>query len=169
MKKLLLLAAAASLCIAVPAFAQAPQNAKLSIVGGIQMKAGEWIRDDQRFAPRNLDVRSGGRVTLRNKAKTEDPHTISVVKKSDLPKTAQQAFECAACGPFFEAHQVNEDTGDVGQPVVNVGQPGFDQPGDSLFVAPDATVRFDVSADRGKSLYYLCAVHPWMQGKLRVR
>ena len=169
MKKLLVAAVAASLCLAVPAYAQAPQNAKLSIVGGVQMKAGKFIKDDQRFSPSSLVVRSGGRVTLRNKAKTEDPHSISVVKKSDLPKTPQQAFECAVCGSFFQAHQVNEETGEVGQPVVNVGRPGFDQPGDSLFVAPGATVRFDVSADRGQTLYYMCAVHGWMQGKLKVK
>jgi hypothetical protein len=167
------LAGAAALCASAatiaPAMTQAPKTAKLSIVGGVQMKAGKFIRDDQRFAPRNLEVRSGGSVRLRNRAKTEDPHTISLVKKSDLPRTAQQAFNCEACGPFFGAHQVNEETGDVGVPVVNVGEQGFDQPGDSIFIAPGATVKFDVSADRGKSLYYLCAVHPWMQGKLRVR
>jgi plastocyanin len=173
LRLVLALGAAAALCASAaaiaPAMTQPPKTAKLSIVGGIQMKAGKFIRDDQRFTPANREVRSGGSVRLRNRADTEDPHTISLVKKSDLPRTAQQAFNCEACAPFFGAHQVNEETGDVGVPVVNVGEPGFDQPGDSLFVAPGATVRFDISADRGKTLYYLCAVHPWMQGKLRVK
>jgi hypothetical protein len=168
----LLVAGIASLCasamLIAPALGQ-PQTAQLRIVGGTTMKPGEWIKDDQRFAPRNLDVRSGGSVRLRNKAKTEDPHTLSLVRKSDLPKTAVEAFNCEACGPFFGAHQVNEETGEVGQPLVNVGPEGFDQPGDSIFVPPGGTVRFDVSADRGTNLYYLCAVHAWMQGKLRVR
>jgi hypothetical protein len=159
----------ASALVIAPAIAQAPQQAKIDIVGGVKLKAGVSITDDQRFAPRDRSVRSGGKVRLVNKAKTQDPHTISLVKRSDLPRTAQQAFECAACGPFFAAHEVNDETGDVGKPVVNVGQAGFDQPGDSLFFGPGATVRFDVSADAGKTLYYLCAVHAWMQGKLRVR
>jgi hypothetical protein len=146
-------AVTASLCVAVPAVAQAPKNAKLRIVGGVQMQPGKFIRDDQRFKPGNLNVRSGGSVTLRNRAKTEDPHTLSLVNKSDLPRTPQEAFECEACGPFFAAHQVNEETGDVGQPLVNVGETGFDQPGDSIFVPPGGTVRFDVSADKGKTLY----------------
>jgi hypothetical protein len=170
----LALAGTAALCASAaaiaPAMSQPPQTAKLSIVGGIQMKAGKFIRDDQRFAPANREVRSGGSVRLRNRAKTEDPHTLSLVKRSDMPRTAEQAFACEACGSFFEAHQVNEETGDVGVTLVNVGEEGFDQPGDSIFVPPGGgTVRFDVSADRGKTLYYLCAVHPWMQGRLRVR
>jgi hypothetical protein len=162
LRSALALAGAAALCasalVIAPAIAQAPKQAKLRIVGGVQMKPGQFVRDDQRFAPRDRAVRSGGKVRLANKAKTED-----------LPRTAQQAFQCAVCGGFFEAHEANEETGDVGKPVVEVGEPGFDKPGDSIFVAPGATVRFDVSADRGKTLYYLCAVHPWMQGKLRVK
>jgi plastocyanin len=159
----------ASVLVIGPAGAQAPNQAKLQIVGGTTVKPGKFVKDNQRFAPRNRKVRSGGTVRLANKAKTQDPHTISLVRKSDLPNTPQETFECEACGPFFGAHQVNEETGDVGQPVVDVGEPGFDQPGDSMFVAPEAVVRFDVSADKGSTLYYLCAVHPWMQGKLRVR
>lgn len=154
---------------AAPAVSQAPNQAKLRMVGGTQMKPGKFIRDDQRFAPRNLAVRAGGKVRLANKARTEDPHTLSVVKKSDLPKNAVQAFNCRVCGEFFEAHGVDEESGDIANPVVNVGGAGFDRPGDSIFVPPGGTVRFDVGQAAGRTLYYLCAVHPWMQGKLRVR
>ena len=144
-------------------------QAQLRIVGGVTLKPGQSITDDQRFAARNLRVRSGQTVRLRNRARTEDPHTLSLVRRGDLPRRPADAFNCEACGPFFGAHEVNEETGDVGQPVVNVGAEGFDQPGDSIFVPPGGTVRFDVTADRGRTLYYLCAVHPWMQGKFRVR
>jgi hypothetical protein len=158
----------ASALVIGPAGAQAPAK-QLRIVGGVTLKPGKSITDDQRFAARNLEVRSGQTVRLRNRAKTEDPHTLSVVRRRDLPRTAATAFNCEACGPFFGAHQVNEETGDVGVPVVNVGDEGFDQPGDSIFFGPGETVRFDVTAERGRTLYYLCAVHPWMQGKFRVR
>jgi hypothetical protein len=152
-----------------PAVAAGGGPAKLRIVGGVTVKPGTSITDDQRFAARNLRVRSGQTVRLRNRARTEDPHTLSLVRRRDLPRTPAETFECEACGPFFGAHQVNEETGDVGQPLVNVGKEGFDQPGDSIFVPPGGTVRFDVTADEGRTLYYLCAVHAWMQGKLRVR
>jgi hypothetical protein len=144
-------------------------QAQLRIVGGVTLKPGQSITDDQRFVARNLRVRSGQTVRLRNRAKTEDPHTLSLVRRADQPRRPEQAFNCEACGAFFGAHQVDEETGEVGQPLVNVGAEGFDQPGDSIFVPPGGTVRFDVTADEGRTLYYLCAVHPWMQGKLRVR
>jgi plastocyanin len=144
-------------------------QAQLQVVGGVTLKPGKSITDNQRFAQRNLRVRSGQTVRLRNRAKTEDPHTLSLVRRRDLPRTPADVFNCEACGPFFGAHQVNEETGDVGQPLVNVGAEGFDQPGDSIFFGPGQTVRFDVTADEGRTLYYLCAVHAWMQGKLRVR
>jgi hypothetical protein len=169
----LALGAAGTLCAAAatiaPAMTQPPKTAKLSIIGGLTFEPGKFVRDDQRFAPRNLEVRSGGKVRLRNRANTEDPHTLSLVKRSELPDRPSEVFNCRACEPFFGAHQVNEETGDVGMPVVNVGEEGFDQAGDSIFVPPAGTVQFDISADRGKKLYYLCAVHPWMQGRLRVR
>ena len=151
-----------------PAVAQGPTK-QLKIVGNTVVKPGKFVKDNQRFVARNLTVRSGDTVRLRNRSKTEDPHTLSVVPRQALPNTVAEVFNCEACGPFFGAHQVDEETGNVGQPVVNVGEAGFDQPGDSIFVPPGGTVRFDVTADRGRTLYYLCAVHPWMQGKLRVR
>jgi hypothetical protein len=92
----LALAGAASLCasaIAIaPAVAQAPRLAKLKIVGSLQLKPGQFVKDDQRFAPRDATVRSGGRVRLRNRADTEDPHTISLVRRADLPRTPDTVF-----------------------------------------------------------------------------
>lgn len=171
-RNMLVATAMATACVAVvgitPAAAKAPPKvAKLKIVGDTKIKPGQWIRDDQRFAPRNLAVRSGGSVRLANKAKTQDPHTLSVVKKSELPKTAAQALNCAACGPIFESH--GDPESDEFKPLVDVGAAGFDQPGDSIFIGPRGTVSFDVTAAKGTSLYYLCAIHPWMQGRLRVK
>jgi hypothetical protein len=173
----ILLAAAAALSLtavaigtAAAAAPKAPTKKRMSIVGHFVFKAGQSVFDDQRFTPRKFDIASGGHVTLRNRAKTEDPHTISLVKKAQLP----DSFDCAVCGEIFAAHGVNEETGDIANPVVNVGAEGFDQPGDSIVIAPkrkkDVTkVSFDVTAAKGTTLYFLCAVHPWMQGRIRVR
>jgi plastocyanin len=154
-----------------PAGAQGPAPKKLRIVGTTTMQAGKFIKDNQRFAPRNLEVRSGQTVRLANKAKTEDPHTLTLMRRSDLPRTAAEAFNCDACNAVIGPHFGDEENGVPPQPVINVGDEGFDQPGDSIFVPPGGggTVRFDVTADRGTTLHYLCAFHPWMQGKFRVR
>jgi imidazolonepropionase-like amidohydrolase len=50
-------------------------------------------------------------------------------------------------------------------------QPGFDVEGDSVVLAPKGphkTEKVVVSAPPGTTLYYLCAIHPWMQGKIVV-
>jgi hypothetical protein len=64
---------------------------------------------------------------------------------------------------------VNEEAETIGKPLVNVGAAGFDQPGDSIIVPPGGKVSFDVTADEGTNLNFLCALHPWMQGKFKVR
>jgi plastocyanin len=155
--------------LGVGAAGAATAKNRINIVGGASIKPGESVTDDQHFTPQKLEVKSGATVKLANKAKTEDPHTISLVKKSQLPKTAKQAFNCAACNAFFGAHEFDENTGNIGKPVVDVGQPGYDQPGDSTVIAPKGKISFKVTAKKGTTLYYLCAIHPWMQGSIKVR
>jgi hypothetical protein len=143
---------------------KAPSKKRMAIVGHFVFKAGTSAFDNQRFTPRKFDIESGGKVTLRNRAKTEDPHTISLVKKSQLATS----FDCEVCGEIFGAHGA-DDQGNIANPVVNVGAAGFDQPGDSIFIPPHGRVRFDVTAPAGTTLHFMCAVHPWMQGRIRVR
>jgi plastocyanin len=142
---------------------------RIEISGGASIKPGKSVTDDQHFSPQNLEVKSGATVKLVNKAKTEDPHTISLVKKSDLPKTAKQAFNCATCNAILGSHEIDEQSGTIGKPVVDVGQPGYDTPGDSTVVMPKGKISFKVTAKKGSTLYYLCAIHPWMQGRIKVK
>ena len=159
-----LLVAVAGLCLVAAAPAAAAKK-RMSIVGGVVFKAGKFAKDNQRFAPRNVTLGKGDKVVLRNRADTEDPHTLSVVRRRDVP----DSFDCAVCPSFFAAHEADEETGTVGKPLVNVGDPGFDQPGDSIFVPPGGKVSFRVTANEGENLNFICAIHPWMQGKFKVR
>ena len=44
-----------------------------------------------------------------------------------------------------------------------------DVAGDSAFIAPgQKSFKFKVTANKGSRLYFYCAIHPWMQGKLTV-
>jgi plastocyanin len=52
-------------------------------------------------------------------------------------------------------------------PVVNVGRPGLDASGDSIFLPPNSSVSAQVTANAGV-LHYICIIHPWMQGKITV-
>ena len=40
--------------------------------------------------------------------------------------------------------------------------------GDSLILLPDAKIGVRVKARVGRRIHYFCAIHPWMQGTIRV-
>jgi plastocyanin len=157
----------------------APKKNEIVIKGHLNFKAGHFARDDQRFKPLSASVKSGATVTVRNRAKTKDPHTLSFVEKKLLPVD----FEAPAAGPLFELHQLSDDPNV--QPVLKIdnGAPAADQnaplavdtlgtaetPGDSELMGPgQKTATFKVTAAKGSTLYYFCIFHPWMQGKITV-
>jgi plastocyanin len=172
--------AAAGVASAGAAAKAAPKKNEIVIKGHFVFKPGHSARDDQRFTPLNASVKSGATVTVRNKAKTKDPHTLSFVEKKFLPKD----FEPAAAEPLFGLHQLSDDPN--AQPVMKIdnGAPAADQnaplavdtlgtdttPGDSELMAPgQKTVSFKVTAAKGSTLYYFCIFHPWMQGNIKVK
>jgi plastocyanin len=173
------LATVAAFGVAAAPAAAAKKN-EIRIVGGTKFKAGKYVKDDVRFKPASISVKSGATVKVVNKGLDPAPHTISFVEKKFMPRS----FEFAAAGPLFAAHQVNEETEEVGFFQVNdgVGVPndqagvlevdklGNDtNAGDSQFIAPEQNVSFKVTAKKGSTLPYYCAVHPWMQGKIKVK
>ena len=46
----------------------------------------------------------------------------------------------------------------------------FDKPGDSVFIGPNVGDSADskITAKKGTKLFFLCAIHPWMQAKVIV-
>jgi plastocyanin len=147
--------------------ATAAKKNTITVKGGVVFKAGEYVQDTLRFGPRTITVKSGATVRVVDKAKEAAPHTVSLVRKRDMP-TGFSPKQCPQCGPLMEAHQANEETGEVAVPLVNAGAEGFDAPGDSIFMPPKQTISFKVTAKKGKNLYYFCVVHPWMQGQIKV-
>jgi plastocyanin len=176
------LTVAAAAAVGLAAFAPAAGAAKkneIRIVGGTKFKAGKYVKDDVRFKPANLTVKSGATVKVVNKADEPAPHTISFVEKKFLPKS----FEWAAAEPLGAAHAFNEETEEVGffqvnngagvpndqAGVLEVDSLGNDKfAGDSQFIAPGQGTTFKVTAKKGSKLPFYCAFHPWMQGKLTV-
>lgn len=148
----------------------APSKAKIAIKGSLSFKPNAYFKQSYHFVSGTVTIKSGGTVTLRNT--TSDPHSLSLVKKSGVPRTAGQINNCAICGPFFGAHGISQ-TGPPSNPIINVGAPGFNTPGDSILVAPKgsarSTVSFKVTAKPGTTLYFICIFHPWMQGRFIVK
>ena len=164
-RRIPLLAAVAAVALSGTAQA-APKANTITAIGGMEVKLNQYITDAQHWDADAYTVKSGATVTLRDKSKEGQPHSLSLVKK--LPRTMAQIMGCEACGPLMAAHQVNEQTGEVGVALVNEGADGFDIAGDSIYLPPKGKVTFKVTAKKGSTLNFICAVHPWMAAKLKV-
>jgi hypothetical protein len=165
-----ILAAAA---VAVPALAAAPRNATMRAVGTVKMVPNRSITDGMHFQRDVLTIQTGGKMTLIDKTKA--PHSWSVVKRGQVPANLRQMDACFGKGPCDElavAHgAINPDTGeeqDPTTPLVNVGKDGFNTPGDSVLIPPGGKTSVNVSAAAGSTLNMICAIHPWMQNKVKV-
>jgi plastocyanin len=172
--------AALGVAAGVPAIADAavPKN-EIRMVGGTKLKPGKYLKIDMRFKARNTTVKSGATVKLVNKIKEPEPHTITFIEKRFLPT---QGFETGLEEQLFAAHKVDPSNEEAppGVLVVDNGQPAqgtlqvdtmFSKTvlGDSAFIAPgQKRFNFEVTADKGSKLFYYCAIHPWMQGKITV-
>jgi plastocyanin len=141
-------------------------NAGTAVVrtqGDESFQPNAFIMSTLKFSPGHATTSTGSTMTWVHADQTPDPHTVSIVQASDLPRDIEDVFECEVCGEIFAAH---EEGGF--HPVVDVGAPGLDQPGDSLFLPPGGTISAVISAPAGTTLHYLCAIHPWMQGSITV-
>jgi plastocyanin len=121
------------------------------------------VQSTLRFSPGTVNASAGQTLTWIHDDRTEAPHTVTIVDQADLPTTIEEVFECPACFAALDAHFAGGPN-----PVVDVGASGLDQPGDSLLFFHGESISAEVSAPAGTTLYYLCAIHPWMQGSITV-
>jgi plastocyanin len=145
---------------------------------GVTMSPNKYIQDNMAFSPGTITVKSGDSITFKfDKPNMHEPHTITIVNQKDLPTNGIQVENCRACQQLAMGHLKNPK-GEPGpsNPIVhwtlNRGKPGFDTVGDSIAIEePGAhkTNTVKVTAKPGTTLYFLCAVHPWMQGKIVVK
>jgi plastocyanin len=143
---------------------------------GITFAPNKYIQDNMAFSPGTVTVKSGESLTFKfGDSKAMEPHTLTVVKKSDLPTTGDEVENCKACERYATPHLKNPKAPpDQNNPIVHwtldKGQPGLDAVGDSLAIQPGAhkSIKEIVSAPAGTTLHFICAVHPWMQGQIVV-
>ena len=135
------------------------------------VKANAYVQDGQRWDPDTYSVKSGARVTLRDKSTDGQPHTLSLIKS--LPKTPAQITGCQACGPLNLGHEVDMMSGNVGKPLIEAGAAGFDgrRKDRRRLDLPARQGQGHVQGDRqeGPTLSFVCAVHPWMLGQIKVK
>lgn len=134
-------------------------------IGDENFEANALIYSTFRFDPERAFPHQGDRVRLVDRDVVEGaPHTLTVVRKSQLPQTPQDVFGgCAACDRALDAHFSSDP------PNLRVGTgDGLNEPGDSLLIFEGQGIGANVTAAPGSVLYYLCSIHPWMQGRLVV-
>jgi hypothetical protein len=132
------------------------------------------------FGPKTIVEGEELRIVNKTNPKMVGPHTFSLVTKGSLPKTAAARKSCFTpghiCYSIAEWQKFNPKTEKVGLNPAAAGAEGWDtmgtvkQPGDSWFSGekPGASIEQVVSAKAGTTLYFMCAVHPWMQGSIKV-
>ena len=156
-----------------PAHAATPKKNTITAIGGMKLKANEYITDDQRWSERLRDqVRRDGDDARQVRGQ---PAALAVTDQ----ETAQDAGADHGLRGLRSADgggaEANPETGAVGKPVVEAGGEGFDTggdktaAGDSVYLPPKGKVTFKVTAAKGSTLNFVCAVHPWMLGKIKVK
>jgi hypothetical protein len=107
------------------------------------------------------------------------PFTFSLVRPGYLPKTKHAQAECFTPGHICWAVAEWQGVHGEGVPTINpseAGLPGWDTPGapgvpgDSWFtgVKPGTHFAQEVTARAGRRLWFMCAIHPWVRGTIKV-
>jgi hypothetical protein len=130
------------------------------------------------FGPSTVHEGEELRIVNNTTPSMVGPHTFSLVTKGSLPKTAKQRKECFTPGKICMgiAHWYGLKGEELPkEPLVEAGAEGWDtmgtysKKGDSFFFAKKgASVEQKVTAKAGTTLYFICAVHAFMQGSIKV-
>lgn len=131
-------------------------------------------------APKTVVAGQELEVLNQTNPKQVGPHTFSLVTKGSLPKTPNARQNCFTpkhiCMAIAKWHGV-KGNGPVKVNPVEVGLEGWDslgnatgKKGDSWFTGskPNTSIVQKVTAAAGTRIYFLCAIHPWMQGSTEV-
>lgn len=157
--------------------AAVPTKTTIKESGGLTVKPNRYVKDTMRWHRDVYRVKSGGTLHVVNNIISQGPHTFTVVKRSDLPRTARQLDSCRICRTLEQAHGVPEGGGPPKYFFLENGvgsdrPPSIDRPGDSALVGPGQkrteSIDLKVTAKKGTTLYFMCLVHRQMQAKVIV-
>jgi hypothetical protein len=149
----------------------APKHITISTAGVGTWARNGFFKETVHFVHPSYTIASGGTITFEKGKgdKTLDPHTLTVVKPSQLPRSPRQIEECLGDAPGTPCTIGDSATG----PISLNGKPGLSEPGQNLSITPgpygvSKGVTVTVTAPPGTTLHFMCSVHPWMQAVLHV-
>jgi len=146
----------------------APTTVFISAQGGLHFVAPKTIENGQELT-----------VINQTNPKQVGPHTFSLVTKDVIPKTPNARKNCFTpkhiCTAIASWHGV-KGNGPVKKNPAAAGEEGWDtlgsltKKGDSWFTGekPGASIDQKVTAAAGTTIYFMCAIHPWMHGRIEV-
>ncbi len=142
-----------------------------------------YIKDGKgglRFvAPKTIFAGEDLAVLNQTNPKQVGPHTFSLVTKGSIPKTPNARKNCFTpkhiCMAIASWHGV-KGNGPVKTNPATAGAEGWDtlgsltKKGDSWFTGskPGASIVEPVTAAAGTTIYFMCAIHSFMHGKIEV-
>jgi len=152
--------------------ASAGESKTVKTRGSNTVHPNAMISSNLRFSPGPVTVASGGTIIWQHADDTEEPHTATIVEQSDLGDTFLEVFGClepgGVCEQALTAHFTFGPVLDAFGPG-NPAAPEFNEVGDSILFFHGESVAVTITAPPGTNLYYLCAIHPWMQGIIQVK
>ena len=172
----LALAVSATAVLAVPGAAAAATPTGVTDVISMELAKGKL----KFVGPESVTVGDQLEIVNKTNPKQVGPHTFSLVTKGSLPKTPKARKGCFTpkhiCLSVATWHGFNPKTEKITKNPAKAGPAGWStmgsvtKKGDSWFSGESKGGHFsqEVTAAAGTTLYYMCAVHPWMQGKVNV-
>jgi len=131
-------------------------------------------------APATVHQGDDLKVISETDPKKVGPHTFSLVTPGVLPKTPAARKSCFTpkhiCMSIAKWHKFNPKTEKISVNPVEAGPEGWStlgdnsKTGDSWFsgeTKKGTSITQQVTAEPG-TIYFMCAIHPWMQGKTTV-
>jgi hypothetical protein len=127
-------------------------------------------------------VHAGDQLEIVNETdpKKVGPHTFSLVTPGSVPKTPSARKNCFTpkhiCLSISKWHGFNPKTEKITINPAKAGPEGWStlgsttKKGDSWFSGekPGGHFSQEVSASAPSTIYFICAIHPWMHGKISV-
>lgn len=181
MRKHLVLAVAAIATI-LAAIAPGLASAAVTPTGVTDTISIELSKGALKFvAPESVKVGDELEIVNKTDPKEVGPHTFSMVTKGSQPKTPQARKNCFTpkhiCLSISKWHGFNPKTEKISIDPAQAGPEGWStlgstsKKGDSWFTEKKGdSLSQLVTADPATTptIYFMCAVHPWMQGSVKV-